>query len=82
MHACPVCGDNALLEDPTTMWDTHEICRCCGVQFGLEVECQADVAGYRTNWLDSGAEWFDDESRPPNWTPETAQHQIDRRTDR
>ena len=79
MSICPVCGDDSLLEDPTNMWDTHEICPCCGVQFGLEVSCVEDVLPYRTQWIESGAEWFDDESRPSAWGPDAATKQIQRR---
>ena len=67
LFTCPVCGHCALMEDPLPLFNTHEICECCGVQFGLEVSSCADIAACRQRWLESGAEWFHTETQPQHW---------------
>lgn len=60
------------------MWDTHEICECCGVQFGLDVMDSSDVVPYRQRWLASGAKWFFEESQPEGWNHSAALERLDK----
>lgn len=46
---CLVCGHPGLEEDPRR--STHEICPCCGTQFGYD-DAQASHAELRQAWLD------------------------------
>ncbi|WP_419905226.1 hypothetical protein [Kiloniella sp.] len=86
---CCVCGWPGLEEDPAPMYDNHDICCCCGTQFGLEVRSVGDIAGVRREWLEEGAPWFyddddendpadDDETtkEPNNWNKSAAEEQI------
>ena len=76
--ACPACGFGELLEPP---WDagagpSHDLCPCCGVQFG-----QDDAAGgdsvrraeihrrWRARWIEQGSRWFSSDPPPPLWDP-------------
>lgn len=67
---CRVCG-LYLEEDP---WGedlrspTHEICACCGVQFGYEDSLPAGIVSYRQRWIDGGCAWFLPECRPEHWS--------------
>lgn len=69
---CRVCGLNQGFEP----WEnngerpTHEICNCCGADFGLD-DCTAPaVKQYRAKWLSNGAKWFCPNEKPANWSLE------------
>lgn len=58
-YHCRVCGYK--YQDPTWFEDetpSHDICVCCGVQFGYEDTQQEAVREYRNNWMQNGAKWF------------------------
>ena len=68
-NKCRVCG----LDQGELIWGTdghsptHDICPCCGVEFGYE-DCTTDgIAEHRKQWLASGAEWSSKKERPSNW---------------
>lgn len=68
-------------EEVTFPYSTHEICSCCGTQFGLDVQDSKDIETVREEWLSSGAPWFDNEkdifpSKPIYWSVSLAKEQI------
>jgi len=73
---CPVCKWKGLTEDVKWPYGSHEICECCGTQFGLDVQDNSDIVTVRDEWISQGAEWFSDESKPNNWSLESANKQI------
>jgi hypothetical protein len=66
-HICPVCGYDGLEEPP---YDdkgnpSHEICSCCGFEFGYDDESEGfSFSAYRNKWLSEGAEWFNPAHKP------------------
>lgn len=66
-YTCPVCDFADLDEAPIS---SHEICPCCGTQFGLDdaVVNKADLPEcydrLRQNWIDGGSQWFDPSEHP------------------
>ena len=78
---CPVCNWAGLDEEAKYPFSTHEICACCGCQFGLDVQKDSDILDRQNEWLSEGAPWFDDEydvipSKPKNWSVEIALKQA------
>lgn len=79
-HFCRVCGlyidDKPWGDDNKT--PTHDICPCCGVEFGNEDFCLASLKEYRKQWIEKGAKWWDEENptnsphttKPFNWKVE------------
>jgi CRISPR/Cas system-associated protein Cas10 (large subunit of type III CRISPR-Cas system) len=79
---CRVCGreftiDNAPWNDDEM--PSHEICPCCGVQFGYEDDIYAGVNDYRNQWLNGGAKWFSPGLRPKDWILEAQLKNISER---
>ena len=78
-YYCRVCG---LKYSEPTWFDqetpSHEICVCCGVQFGYEDTNLAGVQAYRNNWINNGARWFSAHHRfkMENWDLESQLLQI------
>ncbi|WP_243464972.1 hypothetical protein [Photorhabdus temperata] len=72
LYICRVCGAEQL--DPPWGEDgnspTFEICDCCGVEFGYEDATLAALKNYRSKWLDKGAKWNFEKSKPENWSLE------------
>lgn len=67
-HFCRVCG--LYNESPT--WEnnnipSHNICPCCGVEFGYEDYSLDWAREYRQKWLQKGATWFNAKQKPSNW---------------
>lgn len=67
---CRVCGweftmENAPWFDNET--PSHEICPCCGVQFGYEDDTYLGIVAYRSQWISQGAKWFTIGLMPKNW---------------
>lgn len=68
MHMCPVCGYKGLKRPP----ENHEICPCCGTQFGYSDVGPGPKEQYHTGlreyWVNHGSKW---QSRavaaPPMW---------------
>lgn len=77
-YACPVCYFQGVDEKPKFPYGTHEICECCGTQYGLDVQNDSDIIRARKKWLESGAPWFDDVTEPVGWSIEKAQEQLSR----
>ena len=73
---CPVCNWLGLDKEAKWPFPTHEICECCGTQFGLDVQENSDMVKVRDAWLNSGATWFDDLTKPNNWSIKIAKQQI------
>jgi hypothetical protein len=64
---CSVCGYADLTEPP---YDEHgcasfEICPSCGTEFGYD-DATKPVEQLRQEWLDRGANWWSESSRPPD----------------
>jgi hypothetical protein len=50
---------------------SHEICSCCGFEFGYDDQSQGNsFSDYRNKWLAEGAKWFDPARQPENWSLE------------
>ncbi|PRX41429.1 hypothetical protein CLV97_10638 [Planifilum fimeticola] len=70
-HLCPVCGYDGLEAPPYDAKGnpSHEICSCCGFEFGYDDQSQGDsFSDYRKKWLAEGAKWFDPACKPENWS--------------
>ncbi|MFL0803677.1 MAG: hypothetical protein K6L81_08150 [Agarilytica sp.] len=81
LHACIVCGWKGFGQKPVFPFSSHEICACCGTEFGLDVQEERDVQRVRQEWLAEGAPWFDDEDdvepgKPECWDVSIAKSQI------
>lgn len=69
---CLVCGFKQI-EPP---WGeegknpSHDICDCCGVEFGYEDWTNESTKSYRKKWIEGGAKWFQPNSKPVNWNLE------------
>ena len=68
--ACRVCG----LRQAEPPWGSdgqapsHEICDCCGVEFGYEDMRGESVRRYRQAWVERGYPWFNQSARPTGWS--------------
>lgn len=49
---------------------SHNICDCCGVEFGYEDVRLEGVRKYREEWLRQGASWARPSCKPSGWSPE------------
>lgn len=71
LNACRVCGLEQNFpwgesgQDPT-----HDICECCGVEFGYEDFTLKAVRNYRKSWIESGGKWWNEKFKPKNWNLE------------
>ncbi|WBW98367.1 hypothetical protein [Oceanirhabdus sp. W0125-5] len=67
-YTCHVCGYSDLDEAP---WEgnipTHNICDCCGVEFGYEDCKEENVEKFRCKWINNGCIWFNKELKPDDW---------------
>jgi hypothetical protein len=77
-HYCRICG--LYIEDEPWGEDgycpTHEICPCCGVEFGYEDYTIESIIEYRNQWIKNGAEWFIEKQRPEDWSLEKQMQNI------
>jgi hypothetical protein len=76
---CRVCGYEYSIDNPAWNDDetpSHDICICCGVQFGYEDDAYEGVINYRTKWLNEGAKWFSFEQKPSEWNFEIQKNNI------
>lgn len=76
IYQCPICGWIGLDEIQTAPFNSHEICSCCGTQFGLDVIEARDLKTIREDWLAEGAPWFDSDAEPIDWSLDKAVTQI------
>ncbi len=70
-YPCPVCGYVGLTEPPYDdhQCPTHEICLCCGTQFGYD-DFNVSFDTIRQKWIEGGMAWWSDrQEQPKNWDP-------------
>lgn len=46
---------------------THDICDCCGIEFGYEDSNEESVVTARNKWVENGSKWINDNKKPNNW---------------
>ena len=69
-YICRVCG----LEQSEPQWGedghspTYNICECCGVEFGYEDVGLTGIKKYRDEWIQAGAKWNCQKSKPIVWS--------------
>jgi hypothetical protein len=72
-YMCPVCGFDTLEEPPYSASGAglHEICPCCGFQFGVTDDDQGiSFHEWREGWIEQGMSWDSNRSSPPpGWNP-------------
>lgn len=70
LFLCKVCGynygDYVWGEDGLS--PSHEICPCCGTEFGYEDSNESSILAQRERWLNSGAKWSNPEEKPKKWS--------------
>lgn len=68
-YICPICGYDRLDEPPRIdgYIPSHNICDCCGAEFGLDDCTQKQIEKNRKKWIEAGCQWFYIEEKPPNW---------------
>ncbi|ENJ9654231.1 hypothetical protein CF065_07910 [Clostridium sporogenes] len=69
-YVCHVCGYPNLEEPPWVMngkIPSHNICDCCGVEFGYEDCTKESIKRFRCEWIKKGCKWFSGELKPDNW---------------
>lgn len=47
---------------------SHEICDCCGTEFGYEDSTIVGIRKKRNEFISSGLNWFDKKYKPDNWS--------------
>ncbi len=72
IHYCRVCG--LYHEDPPWGYDnktaSHDICSCCGTEFGYEDCNLKSIRQMRQRWIAEGTHWFEPKRKPENWNLE------------
>jgi hypothetical protein len=83
-NICPVCGYDDL-EEPaysTAGAGSHEICYCCGFQYGYTDDNLGETFDtWRQRWIDDGMRWDwgrSDDDRPEHWDPVEQLKNLDR----
>jgi hypothetical protein len=70
LQCCRVCGlffPDFFPWGETGEYSSHEICECCGTEFGYEDCLLEAIQSYRKAWIDSGMKWFIPSLRPQIW---------------
>lgn len=70
ISSCRVCGlyyPDFFPWGETGKDPSHEICDCCGIEFGYEDITAASCRTNRNVWLEKGAMWFNVEHKPKDW---------------
>lgn len=82
-NICPVCGFNKLDEKPYDKYDcpSHEICPCCGTEFGYDdkVKDKSRIKRWKElqlEWVRNGYKWFSVDEKPENWNPHKQLDQL------
>lgn len=81
LHTCLVFGWKGLENKPEFPFNLHEICACCGSQYGLDIQENRDIDKVRDEWIEEGANWFDDgegvtPAKPKKWSVQIAKNLI------
>jgi hypothetical protein len=69
LAVCRICG----LIQPDAPWGetgkdpSHDICPCCGVEFGYEDCLLSAIRKYRDAWIDKGSKWWNPKLQPTVW---------------
>ena len=78
LTVCRICG----LNHGYAIWGddgkspTHDICDCCGTEFGYE-DCQLSaIRKNRQKWIEGGAKWYNENQKPENWNLEDSLRNI------
>ncbi len=78
---CLVCGYDRLpgsLYNDEGIPDVSLICYCCGFQPGYDDdELEYTIESYRTEWIESGANWFTKKKKPEKWELQEQLKNID-----
>ena len=79
-YFCPICGFKGLENTPEGLTKcflgSHEICPCCGVQFGYHISpgvsggVKNRIRELRQKWIDKGAQFHFEEDKPKDWNLE------------
>lgn len=73
LHICRVCG---LKYRDFFPWGehgdvpSHEICDCCGIEFGYEDTTPESSKMNRKRWIENGTRWFRPEKKSAGWNLE------------
>ncbi len=69
---CRVCGyiHDTPIRDESGNLLIHELCICCGVQWGGQDTTLQDIREYRERWLEGGAVWRWPIMEPDDWEVE------------
>lgn len=80
LYPCPVCAFDLDFEPWRQGSPSHEICPCCGIQFGYHDSAGGDAArarqvyeNWRERWIGNGARWSSVGRRPPSGWAATSQ---------
>ena len=74
LQCCRICG---LFYPDFFPWGeagkdpSHDICDCCGIEFGYEDSTVDSCRVNRKAWIEKGADWFNPEYRPKTWDLKT-----------
>jgi hypothetical protein len=49
---------------------SHDICSCCGTEFGYEDNSVASTKTNRQVWIKKGSNWFEPKEKPDKWSLE------------
>ena len=49
---------------------THDICSCCGTEFGYEDSNLKAIRNHRKKWLSNPGKWFSPDKKPDHWSAE------------
>jgi hypothetical protein len=55
---------------------SHDICHCCGVEFGYEDCLLAAIHRYRNLWIERGSPWLEPKEKPEGWSWERQRENI------
>ena len=74
---CPVCGYDLGFPPWKGLSASHEICPCCGIQYGYDDMAEGDHSKrnfiykeWRSGWIKAGMGWDSIGIQPPrNWDP-------------
>jgi len=78
LYICRVCG----LQQDDLPWGENgytpsfNICDCCGTEFGYQDATIKAIKKSREKWLNQGAKWFEQKSKPKTWVLEEQFRQI------